>query len=151
MQLVTRNYYHWKVLGVTTTGLRIWVVSPFKKKKEKKKKKKKKERLPPKIILSYRTLLSIVETGMTTNLDTFFKGLWVAAFRSTMCILRSTSTAWKESKWTGQYECKPRRALGGIRNSWTEAGNASRDACNSDLQNEYCIHQVDFKMNSYSD
>lgn len=54
------------------------------KKKEKKKKKKKKERLPPKIILSYRTLLSTAETGMTTNLDTFFKGLWVAAFRSTM-------------------------------------------------------------------
>lgn len=45
----------------------------------------------------------------------------------------STSTEWKASKWTGQYECNPRRALGGIRNSWTAAGT-SREACKVELQ-----------------
>ena len=50
-----------------------------------------------------------------------------------MCRLMSTSTEWKESKWTGQYECSPRRALGGIRNSWTAAGT-SREACKVELQ-----------------
>lgn len=50
-----------------------------------------------------------------------------------MCKLTSTSTEWKASKWTGQYECNPRRAFGGIRNSWTAAGT-SREACKVELQ-----------------
>jgi hypothetical protein len=36
----------------------------------------------------------------------------------TMCIVRLTRAEWRASKWTGQYECKPRGALYGILNSW---------------------------------
>lgn len=63
-----------------------------------------------------------------------------------MCMLTSTSTAWNASKCTGQYECKPKRALGGIRNSWTAEGLASRAACKSDLQfiQDNYIHQFQF-------
>lgn len=38
-------------------------------------KSKKKNKVPTKIVLSYRTFMSIMETGMITNLDTFSKGL----------------------------------------------------------------------------
>lgn len=55
-----------------------------------------------------------------------------------MWTLTSTSTAWNASKCTGQYECNPSRALGGIRNSCTAAGEASKEACNSGL---YGAHQ----------
>lgn len=57
-----------------------------------------------------------------TNLGTFDADGYGAAFSKLTCTLTSTRTACKASKCTGQYECSPKRALGGIRNSWTAAG-----------------------------
>lgn len=69
-----------------------------------------------------------------TDLGTFTEAVWKLPFNRVICTVISTSTAWKASKCTGQYECRPRRALGGILNSWTAVEHASREVCKPDLQ-----------------
>lgn len=72
-----------------------------------------------------------------TNLGSFFWKVCATVFKRLICILISTRAEWKASKRTGQYECSPKRALGGILNSWTAAAEVLKIACNSDLLKIY--------------